>query len=251
MLGKNEIKSVRELHTSKGRSNAGLFIAEGTKITCEIINAQPGLIDTIYATRNYVTQLYSDLPVQGLKIIEVKESELERLSMQKTPNQVVTVCRMLPASNPTAPLPFTFYLDDIRDPGNFGTIIRLCAWFGIPRLYCSEQCCELYNPKVIQSTMGAFLRVEVIYKPLRDIVNNSDKPIVYGASAEGSNIFDMKLGNGTVIIGNEAHGISEECLQFVTEKISIPHPSGNPTESLNAAMAASIICAEFYRQRKV
>jgi RNA methyltransferase, TrmH family len=248
MLSKNAIKSVQELHSAKGRANRGMFIAEGVKITEEIMNERPEMVHTIYATTDFFTPQRRGR-MASFQTEIVTQDELSRISLQQSPNQVVTVCRA-EQSHDVKKMEdrFAFYLDDIRDPGNFGTIVRLCSWFGIRQLYCSPSCCELYNPKVIQSTMGAFLRVKVSYSTIGEVMEKNPGVSVYGASASGKNIFETMMQQGLIVIGNEAHGLSDDTAARVSDLISIPHPSGNTTESLNAAMAASIICAEFYRQ---
>lgn len=144
---------------------------------------------------------------------------------------------------------FSFYLDDIRDPGNLGTILRIADWFGINEIYASESSTEIYNQKVIQSAMGAFLRVRVHYILLDEVLNNIQCP-VYGAVLNGKNIYKETLQNGLIIIGNEANGINKNNLSKITHPLTIPAATTNHTESLNAAMAASIISAEFFRQLK-
>ena len=145
---------------------------------------------------------------------------------------------------------FSLYLDDIRDPGNFGTIIRLADWYGISTVFCSDNSCDLYNPKVIQATMGAFARVNIIYISLKEAINKYAVKNVYGAVLNGKSIYYEKLQNGIIVIGNEANGISPGNLQLINRSITIPAQQTSGTESLNAAMAASIITSEFFRQLK-
>jgi len=145
---------------------------------------------------------------------------------------------------------FAFFLDDVRDPGNLGTIIRLADWFGLSTIFCSPGSCDFYNPKVIQSTMGAFLRVRSVYTELSDLLEKQEIKTVYGAVLNGANLYKEKLVNGLIVIGNEANGISDHNLKFISKKLTIPANQNNGTESLNAAMAASIIASEFFRQLK-
>jgi TrmH family RNA methyltransferase len=174
---------------------------------------------------------------------------LQKISLQQSPNQVLAVCRFLPPKKEiNSKGKFFFYLDDIRDPGNLGTIVRLASWFGMPALFCSPTTCDLYNPKVIQSTMGGFLRVNVIYEELTEVIKQQGFTRVYGALLEGDNIFKSDLGYGLIVIGNEANGISEKNLPLLTHRITIPSAQKSGTESLNAAIASSIIAAEFFRQ---
>jgi TrmH family RNA methyltransferase len=146
---------------------------------------------------------------------------------------------------------FSFYLDDIRDPGNLGTIIRLADWFGMSTIFCSPNSCDFYNPKVIQSTMGAFLRVNVVYTELSDLIVQQNIKHVYGALLSGKNVYKEQLKNGLIVIGNEANGIQTDNLKLINQPITIPANKSNGTESLNAAMASSIIVSEFFRQLKM
>lgn len=248
MISKNQIKDVKALHIKKYRDEAGLFIAEGVKIVTEIIVTNPDLIQEIFATQSFIehnTKIFTG----KFKLSVVSDAELERISSQNNPNQVLAVCKYFPAFNPDLNLKnnVSLFLDDIRDPGNLGTILRIADWFGMKEIYASESSTEIYNPKVIQSAMGAFLRVRVHYMSLDKVIGDSGCP-VYGAVMSGNNIYKETLTPGLIVIGNEANGISSSNLQKITQKITIPSATTNHTESLNAAMATSIICAEFFRQ---
>lgn len=251
MISKNQIKQVKTIHLKKGREEMNLFIAEGVKIAREILQHKPSIVQEVFAVESFYIDNRS-LFGKEIKITLVSNEELKKISTQISPNQVLLVCRYL-----QLPLPdfdftdnFRFYLDDIRDPGNLGTILRIADWFGMKEIYTSEQSAELYNPKVIQSAMGAFLRVHVHVLPIERILS-AGKLSVYGAVLNGKNIYREKLQNGLIIIGNEANGIKKEYLDKITHPITIPSASSNQTESLNAAMAASVICAEFFRQLKM
>ena len=250
MLSKNQARDIRALHLKKFREARALFIAEGAKTVSEIIDHHPELIDSLFADATFLEKNSVPISRHGIAATEVSESELRNISLQANPNHVLAVCRQLKTNGieDKTPQPFTFYLDDIRDPGNFGTIIRLCDWFGVRSLYCSPECCELYNPKVIQSSMGAFLRVRVTYAPLPELIGVLKPRFVYGAVLEGKDIYSEKLEEGLIIIGNEANGISTDNLKLVNRPLTIPAHSNNGSESLNAAMASSIIASEFYRQ---
>ena len=142
----------------------------------------------------------------------------------------------------------TIYLDDIRDPGNLGTIIRIADWFGITQVICSETTTELYNFKTLQATMGAVLRVKVVYEDLKYVLSAVPQLPVYGALLNAANIYKTELKKGIVVIGNEANGISESIMKLITQAITIPSAMNNGSESLNAANACGIICSEFFRQ---
>jgi len=246
MLSKNERSRVKALHTQKGRDLSKLFIAEGVKLVQEIIKTNPALIQCIYATPQFIEQN----PLKNIPHQVIELNDLEAISTQQTPNQVLAVCHYLPTPsfsfNPESEV--ALYLDDIRDPGNLGTMVRLSDWFGMRTLFCSPHSCDWYNPKVIQSTMGAFLRVHIVYMELKEIITSYQNLKVYGAVLNGRDVYKSPLAPGIIVIGNEAHGIAPEHLSLITHPITIPSHTHNGTESLNAAMAAGMLAAEFYRQ---
>jgi len=250
MLSKNQLKEIQSLQLKKFRDARRLFIAEGVKTILEIINFNSELIKEIYATKDFINSFVGELTSQ--RVIEITDVELKKISLQITPNKVLAVCNYFSENKTQVKLDknFSLYLDDVRDPGNFGTIIRLCAWFGIQTIYCSPNSCDFYNPKVIQATMGAFLRVEVIYVELDTLLVQGHFQSIYGAVLNGRNLYKEKLVHGLIVIGNEANGISPGNLSRITHPITIPSGEGNNSESLNAAMATSIIAAEFFRQLK-
>ena len=250
MLSKNQIKEIQSLHLKKGREARGLFITEGNKSVNELLEFMPSLIVCIYGTSSFLAS-HPQLASHSLSVVEVSEEELKKISLQNTPNQVMAVCRQMKTESIAFNFEtgFALYLDDIRDPGNFGTMIRLADWFGIRTVFCSPDCCEFYNPKVIQSSMGAFLRVKVHYIDLKDMVRQYTIPNIYGAVLNGNNIYTEHLKNGILVIGNEANGIRPENLPLITRAVTIPSGGTGPgAESLNAAMAASILVSEYYRQ---
>lgn len=248
MPGKNQLRAVQQLHLRKFREKQRRFIAEGVKTVLEIASERPALLETVYATDAFFSRHEQALAREGIELVQVSEEELKKLSMQVTPNQVLAVCRFLEEAPDAAPPSLAFFLDDIRDPGNLGTILRISDWFGMRTLYCSPESCELYNPKVIQASMGAFLRVSVIYDALGALLRRQRFAEIYGAVLGGRDIYREDLGDGLIIIGNEANGISPENMAHITKPLSIPRAPASRTESLNAAMAAGIIAAEFYRR---
>jgi TrmH family RNA methyltransferase len=251
MISKNQLKQIKSLHLKKNREESKKFLAEGVKTVKELLQVRPELIESIIATRDFISingKILSQ--AKGINVTEVSEKELEQISALSTPNEALAVCHYFEEAGISFDFSksFSFYLDDIRDPGNFGTIIRLADWFGISQVFCSESSCELYNPKVIQSTMGAFMRVKVNYIPLKKLVAEREVKNIYGAVLNGKNIYAEKLQHGLIVIGNESKGISEENLVHITHPLTIPSHSNSGTESLNAAMASSIIASEFFRQ---
>ena len=250
MLGKNQIKEIQALQLKKFRDSRKLFICEGQKTIAELLEQQPGWVKEVYGLSEFIGRNKIVLEKSGISYAEVTSEELRKISLQSSPAAALAVCRQQQESPPVFNFnqAFTFYLDDIRDPGNMGTIIRLCDWFGIPVVYCSHESCERFNPKVIQATMGAFLRVQVVYIALNKLVAEQQITHVYGGVLNGRDVFNEKLSNGLIVIGNEAGGIREENLPLIRHGITIPSGRAKGAESLNAAMAASILAAEFYRQ---
>lgn len=254
MLSKNQVKFVNSLKQKKFREEHKLFIAEGTKIVPELLNSQIK-VKQVFATNDFLSRI--DVPEQ-VEFVEVKNSELERLSALTTPNEVIAVCEIPDYDFKLENLKdkLILVLDNIQDPGNLGTIIRVADWFGIETIICSINTADVYNPKVIQATMGSVARVKIHYTDLIEFFKSesqySDSKI-FGALLEGENIYSKKLpANGFVVIGNESKGISKDVLPFITDKISIPSfshfKSGGEAESLNAAIATAIICSEFRRR---
>ena len=251
-MSKNKIKLIQSLNLKKNRLATGLFIAEGKKLVFDLLQSGIG-VSEVFCTQIMAHELtgFKD----NLKIEVVNREELSRISFLKTTPDIVALLNI--------PIPvidwdeiknnLTLVLDTIQDPGNLGTIVRLADWFGIRNIICSEECADLYNPKVIQSTMGAFARVKVHYALLDKFLNRAKElniPI-YGTFMEGENLFNCDLTtNGLVVMGNEGNGISDITVSFISRKISIPsYPPGIPTsESLNVAIATSVVCSEFRRR---
>ena len=250
MLSKNQIKYLQNLQLKKFRDAERLFLVEGVKSVNEVLMQNPLSIKMVYATKEYLIQHSALYAEKKLKPQEVSETELAKISALSTPNKVLAVCLYFENLDFSFDFAnrFALYLDDIRDPGNFGTLVRLSDWFGISTIFCSEQSCDLYNPKVIQASMGAFLRVKVHYIALEELILSQHIERVYGAVLDGENVYRQSLQGGLILIGNEANGISETNLKRINKPITIPSASDSKTESLNAAVAASIITSEFYRQ---
>jgi TrmH family RNA methyltransferase len=254
MLSKNQIKFVSSLKQKKFRDENNLFIAEGTKIVLELIDSNIK-VTQLYAAPEF---LRSHPIEKKIEQFEAKAAELERISALKTANDVLAVCEI-----PTSKLDInslkdklTLVLDDIKDPGNLGTIIRIADWFGIENIICSEDTVDCFNPKVVQATMGSIARINVYYTDLVQLFKDQSSVLnikTFAALLEGENIYSKQLpSNGFIIIGNESKGISDKLLPHITDKISIPsfshYKSGGEAESLNAAIATSIICSEFRRR---
>ena len=252
MLSKNQIKEIQSLHLKKQRDTQKLFIVEGVKSVVEVLDCKTDAISKIYATKEFILKYNGALKRLKAQFFEVTEEELQKISLQNNPNQALAICNYFSEAthNVDFEKDFSFYMDDIRDPGNFGTIVRLADWFGVKNIFCSPSSCDLYNPKVIQATMGAFMRINIFYCELEELIKEQNIKNIYGAVLNGANIYTDRLRSGLIIIGNEANGINEANLKLVNKPITIPSHQTNGTESLNAAMATAIIASEFYRQLK-
>lgn len=250
MISKNQISNIRALHLKKNRDLRRQFLAEGIKTVVELIDTKAECISEIFATNGFIDLYKSRLISKHISYTVLSETELEKISLQTTPNKVLCVCNYFNNEEKAFDFDknFALYLDDVRDPGNFGTIIRLANWFGISTVFCSPQSCDFYNPKAIQASMGAFIRINCVYLSLTELLLKHNVNTIYGAVLNGENMYKKVLKNGLILIGNEANGISANNLKLITQPITIPCHSTTKTESLNAAMATSIIVAEFYRQ---
>lgn len=240
MLSKNQIKLIRSLSQKKFRNKHKLFVVEGLKGVKEFLNSDFEL-ESLFTT-------LPDFEVEKARAVQIKEQDLKKLSFLKTPQEVLAVFK-IPAADFTKISGVNLILDGVRDPGNLGTIIRLCDWFGVENLICSHDSVDCFNPKVVQASMGSLARVSVCYVDLPQFIEKQPGIPVYGAFLEGRNIYSEELKEPSfIIMGNEANGISPEVEELVTEKINIPQ-FGNvrETESLNVAMATSIILSEFKR----
>jgi TrmH family RNA methyltransferase len=235
MLTKNETKYIQSLFHKKQRDDEKVFVAEGPKLAGELLHT-PSAVKHIYATNSWLRKN------TGLKVpaTEVSEIELGKISNLQTPNEVVVIARQLiPSDEPVFKKRLTIVLDGIQDPGNMGTIIRIADWFGVQQIICSDDCVEVYNPKVIQSTMGSILRVKCWFKDFNEWKEKIEVP-VFGALLEGKNIYAVgKTAEGLVVTGNESKGIREPLISKITDPVTIPKAGG--AESLNAAVATGII----------
>lgn len=240
MVSKNQIKTITSLQQKKYRKEHKLFFAEGVKVIRELLNSNFEL-HTLYTIDN----TFKDLA--GERIEVVTEAELKKISALSTPNTCLALF-VMPQEKPVQDEGLIMALDDVRDPGNLGTIIRLCDWFGIPNLVCSEQCVDVYNPKVVQATMGSLARVNVVYTNLENYLTNTSLP-VYGTFMDGEDIYQNTMpGSGIIVMGNEANGISAGVEVRVGHRIAIPRFGDlQQTESLNVATAAAIVLSEFRR----
>jgi len=240
MVSKNQIKLITSLQQKKFRQIHQLFVAEGVKVIQELLKSN-FVLDHLYVTEDIFHDIDSE------KKTMISDTDLKRISSLSTPNNSLAIFK-IPSAITTNSDGLILALDNVRDPGNLGTIIRLCDWFGVTQIVCSEQTVDNYNPKVVQATMGSIARVNVKYVDLVKYLSKETSPI-FGTFMEGENVYSKNLpNNGILVLGNEANGISSDIEKLVTNKLSIPR-FGNiqKTESLNVATATAIFLSEFMR----
>ena len=240
MVSKNQIKLISSLHQKKQRIAHQLFIAEGIKGVQELLDASFEL-EHLYTTQNDFETVSNSLKTL------VSEADLKKISALATPNTCLAVFKM-PKEKQITTSELIVALDAVRDPGNLGTIMRLCDWFGIHQLICSKETVDIYNPKVVQATMGSIARVNVSYVDLNDFLTTTSLP-VFGTFMNGDNIYKASLPQvGIIVMGNEANGISSELEKIIKNRLTIPRFGAiQKTESLNVATATAIVLSEFRR----
>ena len=237
MVSKSQIKLITSLAQKKYRQQLGLFVVEGIKGIEEFLNSNLNL-HSLYALPGYFETEESR--------VEINERELKKISFLKTPQKALAIFHM-PNSPEVTSSGLTLILDDVRDPGNLGTIIRYCDWYGIKELICSNQTVDCYNPKVIQATMGSLTRIKITYTDLQSYMKDQKRP-VFGAFMDGISVYKQVLPKDAILIlGNEANGISAEVEALVNNRIAIPGFGASQTESLNVAIAGAILVSEFKR----
>ncbi len=250
MISKNKIKYINSLKLKKNRQKEKTFVCEGFKIFDLLVNSN-FKIKEVFATADFIeqkTDKYANIKFQKINV-----KELSKISSLKTPQKILATVQ-IPEEKKIIDIEkkLTLVLDKIQDPGNLGTIIRIADWFGIENIICSANSVDVYNSKVIQATMGSIFRVNIHYKNITDfLLNIKNKNIpVYGTFINGQNIYSTNLSSaGIIIMGNESNGITPEIEKHITTKISIPSYNNTKiAESLNVAVATSVICAEFKRK---
>jgi RNA methyltransferase, TrmH family len=250
-LSKARIQYIQSLKIKKYRQSYTSFIVEGEKMAKEILiaaNNTPEHIDieSIYATETWMQDNSISLRPLFSKCLTITERELKTISSLTTPNKVLIIVkiRAFEWNEQLIREHFSFYLDGIQDPGNMGTILRIADWFGMPYVFCSDTCVDVYNPKVVQASMGAFLRVNTTEISFAELVSRYPNLPTYATSMVGDNIFDTpSFPKGIIAIGNEGSGLNKAIIDIATQLVSIPK-KGN-AESLNAGVAAGIIAAVF------
>ncbi|WP_282162974.1 TrmH family RNA methyltransferase [Ulvibacterium marinum] len=240
MVVKSQIKLIKSLHQKKYRNLHGLFLVEGIKTVRELLDSGLGVYG-IFTTDDSVLEGRHDSQIL------ISESELKQMSSLKTPNTILGVFYK-PQTREVDFRDWILALDNVSDPGNLGTIIRLCDWYGISHLVCSKDTVDCYNPKVLQATMGSIARVQVIYTDLLQFLRES-KQQIFGAFMDGQSVYGVKLpDSGILVMGNEAHGISQEIKAVCHKKIGIPQFGKLTAESLNVATATAVLLNELRRE---
>lgn len=250
MLSKNKIKYIHSLELKKNRQADNVFVAEGPKVVGDLmVLAAPRLL---FATAEWLAAHGARLRPEDTEIAEVTEDELRKISFLQHPQKVLAVFEQ---QKTTADAfrrdELTICLDGVQDPGNLGTIIRIADWFGIRTIICSQDTADVYNPKVVQATMGSIARVRVAYTDLDAFLGSMpDEMPVYGTLLDGKNIYGQQLTpHGILVMGNEGKGISPSVRRYLNRSLFIPNFSANSetAESLNVAVATAIVCSEFRR----
>ena len=257
MITKANMRFIRGLDIKKNRDDAGCFIVEGDKIVREALNQQPTgrfSVMAVYATNEWLSSYLNEFGGFQTEFNEISTSDLERLSLQKTPNQVLAI--LSNSKDTSEPVDFQnglyLGLDTVQDPGNVGTILRLADWFGIDGVIASADSADFFSPKVVQASMGSIFRIRLLQTDLEPLIRNApaDFP-VYGTRLEGENIYESELtGHGCILLGNESKGLNPSLTRLLSKSLYIPHFTKGEAkpESLNVAIAAAVICSEFRRR---
>ena len=251
MISKNKQKFIKSLGLKKFRDAEQLFIAEGPKVVGDLMGHYPCQI--LAGTSEYLS---AHPGFKAQEIFEITQKELEQISQLKTPRDVLAIFSQQKSGDfallPDFQKDLVLALDDIQDPGNLGTIIRIADWYGIRHIICSPHSADAFSPKVVQATMGALARVNVSYTSLTELFTSLDKSIpVYGTYLDGQDIYSTEITpNGMIVMGNEGNGITREVSEYINKRLYLPnYPKGVETsESLNVAVATAITCAEFRRR---
>lgn len=253
MLSKNKIKHIHSLELKKNRNNEQVFVAEGNKLVSDML---PHYACPLLIAKPCWMATQGDIKADELIVAD--DEDIRKASFLKNPQDVLAVFKIpswkIEEINPQDDL--ILMLDGIQDPGNLGTIVRLADWFGIEHVVCSQDTVDVFNPKVVQSTMGALAHVKVHYTDIATYLEQQKErnTPIYGTFLEGEDIYEKDLsGNGIIIMGNEGNGIRNELKEMINEKLYIPnYPQGRDTaESLNVAVATAVICAEFRRRKRI
>lgn len=239
MLVKQKVKYIQTLGQKKFRQEEGLFIAEGPKIVKELLEADAASVKEVFAEKEWIDD--NKKLLDKTTVTEISEIELEKISQLTTPNKVLAIVQQYETGDIISVKDsITMALDNIQDPGNLGTIIRIADWFGVEQIVCSLDSTDMYNPKVVQSTMGSIARVKVYYRDLADWLADQKDVCIYAASLDGEDVTTIKkIKEGIIIFGNESKGISPGLLKLANVKLTIPKKG--KAESLNVAVAVGVV----------
>jgi TrmH family RNA methyltransferase len=246
MISKNKVKFIKSLQLKKFRNEYNKFLIEGSKSVRELLLSD-FILSELYVTEKFLEENHSVLKAKNITPEITNEEELAKVSSFSSNNAALAIAQTKPNQLlKGSPEEYTLVLDDIRDPGNLGTIIRIADWYGISNIICSETTTDFYSPKVIASSMGSFTRVKLYYCALEEYLSQTDLP-VYAADLEGENVHHFSFpAGGLLLMGNESAGISPELVRFIRHKIHIPSFGG--AESLNVAIATAVICDNIRRR---
>lgn len=248
MLSKNKVKYLHSLQLKKNRKTEGVFVAEGAKLVGELLGHFP--CRYVCMTEDCALTIPS-----GCECDIITDEELRRVSTLECPQQILAVFSQpvyTASIADIAPQELVIALDEVQNPGNLGTIIRLADWFGIRHIFCSQVCADVFNPKTVQATMGGLARIQVHYCNLAEELAKLRNTPIYGTFLDGDSIYKQSLSaSGVIVMGNEGRGVSTDVAALVTHRLLIPnYPEGTQTtESLNVAIATAVVCAEFRRPR--
>ncbi|HTH56345.1 MAG TPA: RNA methyltransferase [Cyclobacteriaceae bacterium] len=247
MVSKSKFKFIKSLQVKKYRKQEQSFVVEGAKSVSELLNSD-FVVTWVAASEKFLEQNGNRIQSRNIEAVSASEKELEQLGSFQTNDAAIAVAKMKANTLPALKNEFYLILDDIRDPGNLGTIIRTADWYGIKNIFVSEETADFYNPKTIGATMGSFCRINVFYTDLPDFLSAHSLP-VFGAFMDGKDVHEVSFGEkGAIVIGNESNGISAEVARFVNHRITIPKIGG--AESLNAAIATGILLDNACRSKK-
>lgn len=248
MLSKNKIKHIKALQIKKYRQQSKEFLVEGEKIVLELLQSNYQ-INQLYCT-NFFYEKYAQLfQSNSINFELVKEDELNQAGTLVNNSTCLAIAQM--PENELLNIEktgYTLVLDNIQDPGNLGTILRIADWYAITQIVCSENTVDVYNPKVISASMGSFLRIQLFYTDLKDFLYANQNQNIYGAVLAGENLHKISFAaNGLIVLGNESQGISQEIMPFIAKKITIPR--FGQAESLNVGIATAVICDNLRRNK--
>ena len=253
MISKNTVKLIHSLSQKKYRKKENLFLVEGDKNVLDALRSKIK-VSHLFATQTFLSENKPGVN-NAAEITEADSTEIKKASLQKKPQNCIALCEIPDPNKFPGELEknLSLYLDGIQDPGNLGTILRICDWFGIEYIFCSPDTADIYNPKVVQASMGSICRTNVIYAGFENVAGLArvSKAKITGAFLDGENIFTGNIpAKAILVVGNEGNGIRKKVENGIDKKIMIPHftNEGNKAESLNVAVATGIICAEFKRQ---